>query len=75
LEGLLADLQGLVGQGVRNPLAHYWAATANAVLERAEPARTLLVEAREVGWNHDWWERLDWNANTLKSGGPGEPSR
>jgi TolB-like protein/Tfp pilus assembly protein PilF len=74
LEGLLAELQGLAGQGIRIPLAHYWAATANAVLGRAEPARALLAEAREMGWNHAWWERLDWNAEALRSGGPGGQS-
>jgi adenylate cyclase len=74
LEGLLAELQGLAGQGVKMPLAHYWAATANAVLGRTEPAATLLDEARAMGWNHDWWERLDWNAETLISGGRGKQS-
>jgi hypothetical protein len=74
LEGLLAELQGLAGQGIKIPLAHYWAATAHAVLGRAEPARALLAEARAMGWNHGWWERLDWNAESLKSGGPGNPS-
>ena len=24
--------------------------------------RELLAEARAIGWNHEWWERLDWNA-------------
>lgn len=75
LEGLLAELQGLASQGVKIPLAQYWAATANAVLGRAEPARALLAEARAMGWNHGWWERLDWNAETLKSNGPGKQSR
>ena len=74
LEGLLAELQGLAGQGIKIPLAHYWAATANAVLGRAEPARALLAEARAMGWNHAWWERLDWNAEALIPGEPGKQS-
>jgi tetratricopeptide (TPR) repeat protein len=68
LEGLLADLGDIAGQGVKNPLTRYWAATANAVLGRTGPAHAQLAEARSMGWNHDWWERLDWNAERLKSG-------
>jgi len=67
LEGLVADLDGIAAQGVRNPLTRYWAATANAVLGRTGPAQAQLAEARGMGWNHDWWERLDWNAERLKS--------
>jgi hypothetical protein len=51
-----------------NPLTRYWAATANAVLGRTGPAQAQLAEARGMGWNNDWWERLDWNAERLKSG-------
>jgi TolB-like protein len=61
LERLLADLNGIAEQGVVNPLARYWAASASALLGRTEQARSLLAEARRIGWNHDWWERLDWN--------------
>jgi TolB-like protein/Tfp pilus assembly protein PilF len=65
LEGLLDDLEGFAGQGVVNPLARYWAASANGLLGRTEQARGLLSEARSLGWNHEWWERLDWNLQPL----------
>jgi TolB-like protein/Tfp pilus assembly protein PilF len=69
LERLLAGLDALAAQGVQSPLARYWAATANAVLGRGDTARELLVQARAIGWNHQWWERLDWNAQSLRAGG------
>jgi len=69
LERLLAGLDALAGQGVQSPLARYWAATANAVLGRGDRARELLAQARAIGWNHQWWERLDWNAERLRDGG------
>jgi TolB-like protein/Tfp pilus assembly protein PilF len=65
LERLLADLEGFAEQGVVNPLARYWAASANGLLDRTDQARRLLSEARSVGWNHDWWEPLDWNLRRL----------
>jgi len=66
LERLLAKLDWIADQGVRNPLAHYWSATTHAVLGRRERAQELLKEARALGWSHQWWERLDWNAETLR---------
>ena len=65
LEQLLAALQGIAEQGVISPRARYWAATANALLGRPGPASNLLAEARAAGWSHEWWERLDWNAQAL----------
>lgn len=61
LERLLTDLAGIAGQGVKNPLARYWGACANALLGRPEQSRRQLDEARALGWSHHWWERLDWN--------------
>jgi tetratricopeptide (TPR) repeat protein len=65
LERLLADLEGLAQQGVSSPLARYWAASASSLLGRHAQARELLAEARAIGWNHEWWERLDWNVRSL----------
>jgi len=67
LERLLADLAHIAQQGVSNPLARYWAASASMLLGRADEARDLLSEARAIGWNHEWWERLDWNAPSATS--------
>lgn len=64
LERLLADLDNIARQGVSNPLARYWAASASGLLGRDGEARALLAEARASGWNHEWWERLDWNLDT-----------
>jgi TolB-like protein/Tfp pilus assembly protein PilF len=61
LEQLLVDLDSIAQQGVSNPLARYWAASASLLLGRSSEARNLLSEARAVGWNHEWWEHLDWN--------------
>ncbi|MDX1555261.1 MAG: tetratricopeptide repeat protein [Xanthomonadales bacterium] len=66
LEGLLADLEGFASQGIANPLARYWAASASALLGREDEARRLLDEARSLGWRHRWWERLDWNISALQ---------
>ena len=68
LERLLADLDGIARQGVSNPLARYWAASASGLLGRDTQARTLLAEARAIGWNHEWWERLDWNLGSSHTG-------
>jgi len=65
LQGLLAEFERLTGQDVINPFAHYWAATASALLEREKQASALLTRARSLGWHHDWWKRLDWNAQSL----------
>jgi TolB-like protein/Flp pilus assembly protein TadD len=62
LERLLANLEHIAQQGVTSPLARYWAASASMLLGRAAQARELLSDARAIGWNHEWWERLDWNA-------------
>jgi TolB-like protein/Tfp pilus assembly protein PilF len=67
LEGLLVDLDGIAEQGVSNSLARYWAATASALLGRNDHAHELLTEARSIGWNHQWWEPLDWNAQALRT--------
>jgi TolB-like protein/Tfp pilus assembly protein PilF len=64
LEELLADLEGIAGQGVVNPFARYWSACAHHLLGHEDKARTLLAEARQAGWHHDWWERMDWNIQT-----------
>ncbi|HLF30903.1 MAG TPA: tetratricopeptide repeat protein [Xanthomonadales bacterium] len=69
LERLLTELKAIEDQGVVNPFARYWAASANAVLGRTEQARTLLTEARRIGWRHAWWERHDWNIGSLPRGG------
>ena len=71
LEQLLTGLREIVDQGIISPLARYWAATASALLGRAGPANRLLDEARATGWSHEWWERLDWNARSLLTGGSG----
>jgi len=68
LQYLLADLEGFAKAGVKSPLARYWAASATALLGRSEEARRLLAEARELGWRHEWWERLDWNLAALGRG-------
>jgi TolB-like protein/Tfp pilus assembly protein PilF len=65
LEHLLIDLAGIAGRGVVNPLARYWAASASAVLGRQQQARALLIEARQMGWHHAWWQRQDWNIRSL----------
>lgn len=70
LEQLLAGLRDIADQGVNSPLARYWAATASALLGQTEAATTLLAEARANGWSHEWWERLDWNAQPLQVGLP-----
>jgi len=67
LERVLADFAQIVKQGVVSPLARYWAATANAVLGRQQQARSLLAEARQEGWHHDWWDRQDWNLRSLET--------
>jgi TolB-like protein/Flp pilus assembly protein TadD len=69
LEQLLADVDRIAGQGIKSPLGAYWAATASAVLGRGEEAARRLADARAMGWNHAWWERLDWNAQSLRAGG------
>lgn len=61
LDALLADLQRFAEQGVRNPLARYWAASIHAVQGNEARASDLLAEARALGWRHEWWERMDWN--------------
>jgi adenylate cyclase len=71
LEQLLTGLREIADQGIISPLARYWAATASALLGRAGPANRLLDEARASGWSHEWWERLDWNARSLLTGGSG----
>jgi len=68
LERLLADLDGIAQQGVSNPVARYWAASASSLLGRDTEARALLAEARAIGWNHEWWERLDWNLGSSHTG-------
>ncbi|HKX57232.1 MAG TPA: tetratricopeptide repeat protein [Xanthomonadales bacterium] len=65
LEHLLSHLEGITREGVANPLVRYWSASACALLGRDDEARRLLAEARAVGWNHAWWERLDWNLRSL----------
>lgn len=67
LEGLLQDLEGFAEAGISNPLARYWAASVCGLLGREDDARRLLNEARELGWRHRWWERLDWNIASLGS--------
>lgn len=67
LERLLEDLQDFADEGIKSPLARYWSASAIALLGRSEEARRLLAEARELGWRHQWWERLDWNLEGLRS--------
>lgn len=71
LQALLDAHAETARQGVCNPLARYWAASASAVLGRGDDARKLLAEARALGWNHAWWERLDWNVQPLRDAGPG----
>jgi len=65
LEQLLIDLAGIADQGIVNPQAHYWAASAHALLGRQEQAHALLAQARQIGWHHDWWEHQDWNLHPL----------
>jgi TolB-like protein/tetratricopeptide (TPR) repeat protein len=65
LERLLAEVEDISRQGVANPLAHYWAASACALLGRVSQARGLHSEARKLGWHHGWWERQDWNFRVL----------
>jgi len=67
MEVLLEEFERLSAQDVVNPPAHYWAATASALLGREEQANALLARARSIGWHHDWWKRLDWNAEGLGS--------
>jgi len=66
LERLVDDLEAIAGEGVRNPLALYWAASANALLGHTRQAGNLLAAARAAGWNHEWWEQLDWNVQGLR---------
>jgi tetratricopeptide (TPR) repeat protein len=66
LERLVDELESISDRGVRSPVAKYWAASANALLGRTRNARDLLAEARAIGWNHEWWERLDWNVRSLQ---------
>jgi len=68
LKQMLADLEGFAEAGVKNPLARYWAASANGLLGRTNEGRRLLEEARALGWHHQWWERLDWNVESLDRG-------
>jgi tetratricopeptide (TPR) repeat protein len=65
LERLLSGFEDIARQGIVNPLAGYWAASANALLGRLSEARALLEEARRIGWHHPWWEQRDWNVRSL----------
>jgi len=65
LERLLLEFRKIGEQGIVNPLANYWAAGANAVLGRTRQAHEMLDKARQTGWHHPWWERLDWNIRFL----------
>jgi TolB-like protein/Flp pilus assembly protein TadD len=65
LRELLSALDRLLGDGVENPQIHYWIACGHAVLGELEPARAALRRARSLGWQHLWWQRLDWNLAAL----------
>ena len=68
LQSLLGELAGLAEQGIVNPLLHYWSASAQAVLGNAAAARAELRRARELGWQHEWWRRVDWNLAGIEEG-------
>jgi adenylate cyclase len=57
----LAEVERAVAQGISSPELTYWAASALAVLGRADEARVQLEVARQRGWRHEWWQRIDWN--------------
>ena len=65
LSQLLDQLDAIAAQGIVTPLASYWRASANAVLGRTDTAQSVLATAREQGWQHRWWERIDWNVRSL----------
>ena len=74
LEQLLTGLKAISDQGIVSPLATYWAAGANAILGRTQVAGELLALARKQGWQHSWWERMDWNIGSLRNSSTETPS-
>lgn len=65
LNAVLAACDRVFADGIVNGSLTYLAATALAVLGRSEAAQGKLAEARRLGWSHDWWRRVDWNARGL----------
>jgi tetratricopeptide (TPR) repeat protein len=65
LEDMLAQLRQVWDRGGVNVDTLYWAASAEAVLGRREPALRYLEDAVQRGWRHGWWARLDWNLDEL----------
>lgn len=65
LNAMLDALDRAFADGIVNGSLTYLAATALAVLGRSEAAQAKLAEARRLGWSHEWWRRVDWNAGGL----------
>lgn len=65
LNSVLAACDRVLADGIVSGNLTYLAATALAVLGHQEQAQGRLAEARRLGWSHEWWRRVDWNAREL----------
>ena len=66
LRGLLGSLAALRAEGIVNPLVHYWAASAHAVLGERAAARAELRSADVLGGGYAWWQAVDPNLARLE---------
>ena len=65
LERMLTEADRATDEGIVSADLTYWAASALAVLGRADEARRQLATAQRQGWRHAWWQKVDWNLRAL----------